>query len=332
MNTVDEILETGYIKSLTLVIFIIPFVLDALGKTEYYFIAFIVAAFIVLLSYLDVKKRQKLYETEVLPIPIVVSIEPNVKSRYILKNLFSDLEKKTNLKDLQKNLQRYRNITDDELIFNYNGDLYDKERIISFMQIVRYQIAKIKENTSNQVEFHLAYHSRPAFGFFLGYIFAQEDLVVYQQTPDKDRFDRVATLEKRDYKNEVDHYTKFRIEQEKEDPNSKEALLAIKASSHYIKFNSPSLQNYTHIVSMVANHNGTIADDEDWVLYAREIFTQLQTLQNSYEKVTIVHNLPESLAIIVGRATGNFWSTMITQYDRGEYKEIMQLDDLKCYF
>jgi len=332
MSSIDEILENKYAKILTLFLFLIPFVLDALGKSEYYFMAFGVAFFILMFAYRDVKQRQKLYKTEILPIPIVISIDPNVKSKYVLDKLFSELEQKSEFKDLKKNLKRYRNIIEDDLIFDYNGDIYDKERMISFIQIVKYQITKIKETTSNKVQFHLAYYSRPAFGFYLGYVFAQEDVVIYQQTPDKDGFDAVADLQNRDYKNEVNEYKKFMVEKIKEDENSQSVLLSIKASSHYIKFNSASLEGYTNIVSMVAKHNGTIAKDEDWTLYAREIFTQLQELQNSYKSVTIVHSMPESIAIIVGRATGNFWSTKITQYDRGEYKEIMQLDDVKCYF
>jgi len=332
MNIMDEILENGYVKILSTIALVIPFALDALGKTDYYFIAFVIALVTILIAYYDVNKRRKLYKTEVLPIPIVISIDPNVKSKYVLDNLFSDLETKSEFKNLKKNLKRYRNIIEDDLIFDYNGDLYDKERIISFIQIIKYQVTKIKESTGNRVQFHLAYYSRPAFGFFIGYAFAQEDLVVYQQTPDKDAFEVVANLKDRAYKGVVNEYKKFRIEIHKEDKNSETILFAIKASSHDIKFNSSSLEKYTNIISMIANHEGTIKDDEDWVLYAREIFTQLQALQNKYKNVILVHNMPESLAIIVGRATGNFWNTVITQYDRGEYKEVMQLDDVKCYF
>ena len=332
MHNIDEILENKYAKFLTLFLFLIPFVLDALGKSEYYFIAFGLTFIVLLIAYIDVKHRQKLYKTEILPIPIVITIEPNVKSKYVLDKLFKELEQKSEFKDLKKNLQRYRNITVEDLIFDYNGDIYDKGRMLSFIQIVKYQITKLKEANSNKVQFHLAYYSKPAFGFYLGYVFEQEDTVIYQQTPDKDDFNAVADLQDRDYKNEVNEYKKFTVEKIKEDRNSQGVLLAIKASSHYIKFNSASLEKYTNIVSMVAKHNGTITQNEDWVLYAREIFTQLQELQNSYSNITIVHSMPESIAIIVGRAAGNFWNAKITQYDRGEYIDLMKLDEIKCYF
>jgi hypothetical protein len=332
MKIINEILETGYVKLLSGFALVIPFALDAWNKTEYYIIAFAIAVVTFVIAYYDVSKRRKLYKTEILPIPIVIAIDPNEKPKYVLNNLFRNLEAKSEFKDLKKNLKRYRNIIEDDLIFNYNGDLYDKERLISFIQLIKYQITKIKESTGNKVQFHLAYYSRPAYGFYFGYAFAQEDLVVYQQTPDKDAFEAVVNLQDRTYKNSVNEYKKFHIEKLKEDQNSDTVLFAIKASSHNIKFNSPSLQKYTNIVSMVANHDGTIQKNEDWVLYAREIFTQLQELQNKYKHVVLVHNMPESLAIIVGRATGNFWNTMITQYDRGEYKNIMQLDEIKCYF
>lgn len=108
--------------------------------------------------------------------------------------------------------------------------------------------------------------------------------------------------------------------------------MAIKASSHDIAFNSDSLKSYNNIISMYANHDETIGIDEDWMLYAREIVTVLNELQPQYKNIIMVHNMPEALAIIVGMAIGNFWNIQMTQYDRCEYKNIIKLNEVKCYF
>lgn len=332
MNIFDEVLENRFVKYLSLSILVLPFILDALSDKIYFYGASAFAAVLLLLALMDVMRQKKLYETEVLTIPVVVGFEPNVSTKYTLNRLFEILQREGELKDLKKNLKKYRNITEEELIFEYKGDLYNKDSLVSFLQIIRYQITKIKQENPNRVQFHLINYTRPSYGFWLGYVFANEDVVVYQQNPDKDSFERVAHLKERDYKNEVDSFEKFHVEKLKEDSSCDTVLLGIKASSHHISFNNEELSRYTNVVYMVANHKGTIKPDEDWVLYGREIFTQVMQLQNSYKHVVIAHNMPESLAIIVGMAMGNFWPVMITQYERGEYKEIMKLNELKCYF
>lgn len=332
MNVFDEVLENRFVKYLSLSILVLPFILDALSDKIYFYGASAFAAFLLVLAFVDVMKKKKLYETEVLTIPIVVGFEPNVSTKYTLKKLFDTLEEEGSLKDLKKNLKKYRDITEEELVFEYKGDLYNKDSLISFMQIIRYQITKIKQENPSCVQFHLLNYTRPSYGFWLGYVFANEDVVVYQQNPDKDSFEHIAHLKDRNYKNEIRSFEKFHVETLKEDTNSDTVLFGIKASSHHISFNNEELSKYTNVVYMVANHKGTIEPDENWVLYAREIFTQLMQLQNSYKNIVIAHNMPESLAFIVGMAAGNFWPVMITQYERGEYKEIMKLNDLKCYF
>ena len=331
MNIFEETLESKYVKYLSLAILFLPFVLDGLSETIYFYMASIAALILLLFAFGETYSKRKLYKREVLTVPIVIAVEPNVSPKYALEKLFDTLETKGKLKNLKKNLKKYRNIVEDDLIFEFKGSLYDKAAVISFMQIIHYQITKIKQNIPNKVEFHIVYYSRPAYGFFLGYVFAKEDVVIYQQNPDSDSFEAVADLKDREYKNETKELTKFSKELLRKDAESKTVLLGIKASSHYINFNSPSLSGYSNVVSMVANHNGTIAKEEDWILYAREIFTSIMQLQNSYERVVIAHNMPESIAIMVGMATSNFWPVMVTQYDQGEYKEIMQLSELKCY-
>jgi len=334
MNFLDELLEDKLLKVISLVGLFAAYLLDAFDNRFYYYSAAGITFFLLVSAAVRVYKQRELFQTEVLDIPIVVAFEPNVTPKYMLETLFKDLEAKSTIINLKEKLKKYRNIVEEELVFEYKGDLYDKERLLSFFQIIHFSITKMKENNPNKIHFHLLSYKRPSYGFWLGYIFENEELSVYQQVPDKDTINKIAHLKDRIYKNSIQKYEKFDIQLLKMDENSDTVLLAIKASSHKITFASESLVHYTNIVSMVAKHDGTIQDDEDWVLYAREIFTQLMKLQEHYKKIVIVHNMPESLAIIVGKATGNFWPVLIRQYDvpSGEYKEIMQLNDLRCYF
>ncbi len=332
MKFIKDVTEHPIVQGLTVVILILSYVLDAYSKQEYFTWAAGVIALLIFLVGILVYRQRKLYDQEILPIPIVVNIDSDESARYVLKKLFDQLEKNSKLQNLQMNLKRYRNIVEDDLVFTYSGDLYDKDRIISFMQIIKYQIKKIKENTPNKVEFHLAYYKRPAFGVFLGYIFSEEDLVVYQKNPDKDHFDKVAQTENRNYKTSINRYQKFNKKFLKEDQTHEHLLVGIEASSHKLNFNADGLNHFQNIILLEAKHKGTIGIDEDWIQYVREIFTVLNEEQTKYKYITIAHCMPESIAVLLGMAVGNYWSLKITQYDQGIYKTVMNTNSLKYYF
>ena len=161
MPVLRDMLEHSVVQLLTLLMFVGGFLLDYFNKNEYFFWAIIIVGLTLIAVYFDVKRVRKMYELEVLPIPIVVNVGSDEPARYRLKQLFEILQKETKFKSLQTNLERYRNLTEDDLIFSYQGDIYDKAVIKSFMQIIRYQTKKIKHATSNNVEFHIMFYGRP---------------------------------------------------------------------------------------------------------------------------------------------------------------------------
>jgi hypothetical protein len=333
MKLIKEFSEHPYIQLLGVFAIIIGYLLDYLGKNNYFSYAIIIGIVIMIYTVYVIWKEKKKYESqEHLPIPIVIKIDSNISSKYVLNNLFKKIEYDYKISNLKENLKKYRNIVEDELVFNYEGDIYNQKKVINFLQIIKYQITKIKENIPNKVQFHIAYYKRPALGFPIGFIFAEDDAIIYQQNPDNDTFDKVAVLEKRNYKSQVKNYDKFSKQIIKTDINSDTVLLGIKASSHQINFNASSLKDYTNVFYMEANHNGTIELEEDWVLYAREIFSLLNELQTKYKSITIVHNMPESIAVILGKAMSNYWNIQITQFDKGEYLNIIKLNDVEYYF
>lgn len=332
MKVLSDIAEHNNIKILSIFTIGLGFALDALNQTEYFYIAMIIVVIVLLITTLDTLKMHKVYKTDTIHIPIVINISSNESVKYALKNLFKDIEQKEGLKNLKHNLKKYNNIVEDDLVFHYNGDIFDTKRFISFTQIIKYQITKIKENLPNKVHFHLAYYNKPSLGFVIGHLFEEEELTIYQQNQVKDSFNKVAVLKTREYKTHVKDYSKFMVTKMLKEDESKSVLLTIKAASHNIAMNASSLDMYTNRVEMYANHSGEILEDEDWVLYAREIFTQLNELQTHYTQITIAHAMPEALAVIVGKSISNYWNIQMTQYSDGEYKNIIKLNDVKCYF
>ena len=327
-----NIFNHSYVTGALALSVIVGFIADYAANSWIYMLGIIIVMVAFIAASIENTKMKKFYKNSTIAIPIVINIDSNKSAEHIFDNLLKDIEQKYGYKELEQNLKKYLNVIRDDLIFTYTGDMYDNARLLSFIQIISYQINKIERNLKNNVIFHLAYYKRPAVGFALGYVFENDEVAIYQKNPDKDQFDQVAQTENRNYKTVVNEYVKFDVSQIKEDTKSDTVLVTIKASSHNIALNSPSLEHYTNVISMHARHNGTISLTEDWVLYAREIFTLLNSLQTKYKSITIAHSMPEALAVLVGMAIGNFWHTKITQFDSGEYNELIEMDKIKCYF
>ncbi len=333
MNFFKDMMEHPLIQGLGILSLILGFGLDSVDKTEYFFWAATAIGIVLIGISIDVYLKRKLYNTDTLPIPIVINVDSELKVKHVLKNLFKEIEKNTQFKHLRRNLKHYKNIVEDDLVFTYTGDLKDKEKMISFIQIIKYQIRKIKESTPNKVEFHVAYYKKPAFGIFLGSIFSEEDIVVYQKNQDQDVFDKVAEFSKRNYTKDVKYFRKFEKKILEQDDSSNTLLVGVKATSRDINFNADSLKDFKNIIYLRAKHDGYIdPHDEDWVLYAREILTLLNEAQTQYKHITLVHAMPEALAVILGMGIGHYWPLMITQYVGSNYIDIMRTDEVKCYF
>ena len=203
--------------------------------------------------------------------------------------------------------------------------------MLSFLQIISYNLNKIQSSMKNKVIFHVAYYSRPSIAFAIGIIFENDEIIVYQNNPDKDIFDEIGHTKNRNYKTNVKNFEKFDIVRNEKDEND-EVLVVINASSHKVNINANSLKHYKNVVILNARHNGTIKLDEDWMRYVQEIFTVLNELQVKYRHITIAHAMPESIALLVGMAIGNYWNATITQYDNLDYKEVFNMREIKLYY
>jgi len=293
---------------------------------------FSISALLFLWALYDEYTRTKFYKNEVLPIPVVISVDDAKPLDAIYRSIINEIEKDKRFKHLEKRLDQYFGISKDMLLFQYNGSLYDNKRLISFLQIIRYTLNDIEKKLDNKVQFHLAYLRRPAIGFAIGGMFRSDGVVIYQNNDYQDRFDRVATINSRQYKEKIVDYKKFDLVKNINNKDDKNLLLVIQLSSHNVSYNNVCFEPFKNKVILQSKGNGTIQMEEDWILYAQEIYHTINDLRLEYKHITIAHSMPEAVALIVGMALENYWDITITQYDSDDYKNVINLNSINYYF
>jgi len=305
---------------------------DAYLGREGFYVTFILSLLLFIWAIYDEYKRQLFYKNTIIPIPVVISVDDAKPLNAIFTSIVKEIEKNKQFIGIEKHLRHYFGISKEELLFEYKGDLYDNQRLISFLQIIRYSLTNVEKRMDNRVQFHIAYLRRPAIGIALGGMFRSDGIVVYQNNDYQDRFDKVATIDSRQYKEKIERYEKFeRIESFKR-PEECSLLLVIQLSSHNVVYTHEAFAHLSNRVVLQSKGNGTIALDEDWVRYAQEIYNTINDLRRHYTHITIAHSMPEAVAIILGMALENYWQINVTQYDNEDYKQVIMLNTIKYHF
>lgn len=299
-----------------------------------------IIAFIIL--FIGIRRENdiaNLYNNEIIPIPLLISIDDNTPIKMLFKSLLSKIqEEDSRFQHLMDKLEKYFNITDDMLMFKYEGDLYDNARLISFLQIIRYELNDVQHRLDNKAQFHILYLRRPAYGFALGGMFRSDGIVVYQNNDYKNRLDRVALIESRKYKEKVKRYEKFDIIKDFKNRENKKLLIVIQISSHDVSTKNKSLENFENIIMIRSKGNGTIPVDREsvnsevWIEYAQEIYNVVNKIKSDFDDITISHSIPEAIAVILGMAFENYWNINVLQFDDSEYKHVINLKKIKYYF
>ena len=300
-----------------------------------YLAAFALILLSVLCALYVERKKEKFFKNEDVHIPVVINVDSNKSANHVFNMLIKNIEEKYGYSDYEEDLKKYLNVVRNDLIYEYGiglENIYTKNKVLSFLQIISYNLHKIQSSIKNKIVFHVAYYRRPAFAFLIGNIFENDEIIVYQNNPDRDFFDEVAHTQNRNYKTKVKEFEKFSVTYNISDSKNKEVLLVINASSHTVNLNAKSLKKYQNKIILNANHDGTIQLTENWMKYVQEIFTVLNNLQTEYEHIVIAHAMPESIALLVGMAIGNYWNVTITQYDDGDYKFFMNMKEINLYY
>ncbi len=312
---------------------------DALFGT-YGFITTLIIAFIIL--FIGMRRENdiaNLYNNEIIPIPVVISIDDNTPIKMLFKSLLSKInEEDSRFDNLMDKLEKYFNISSNMLMFKYDGDMYDNARLISFLQIIRYELNDVQNRLDNKAQFHILYLRRPAYGFALGGMFRSDGIVVYQNNDYKNRLDRVASIDSRKYKEKTNKYKKFDIIKDFKNKENKKLLIVIQISSHNVSTENISFQNVENIITIRSKGNGTIPVDKEsvdsgvWIEYAQEIYNVINKIKSDFDEIKIAHSMPEAVAVIVGMALENYWNIDVYQFDNSCYKEVINLKQINYYF
>ena len=216
--------------------------------------------------------------------------------------------------------------------------MYDNARLISFLQIIRYELNDVQNRLDNKAQFHILYLRRPAYGFALGGMFRSDGIVVYQNNDYKNRLDKVALIDSRKYKEKINKYKKYDVIKDFNNRENKKLLIVIQISSHDVSVKNKSFQDIENIITIRSKGNGTIPVDKEnvdngvWIEYAQEIYNVINRIKSDFDEITIVHSMPEAIAVIVGMALENYWDINVYQFDDSVYKQVINLKQIKYYF
>lgn len=273
----------------------------------------------------DEYKKKKIYSQQNIPIPLVFNISNPADSKSALNALYEILEE--NYPDHKENLKKYFNIIEDDLIFKYDGDIFDEQRFIDFLKITKHEIKKLDARTPKNVHFHIVYIGPIANAILVGTIFSTEGITLYQYNKSTDSYTVSVELNSRKYK---EHVKEFKIIKKETIKEIKESVtVAIDLASHKValgKLEKP-------IVHLESTVGATIHKAEDFIRANQEIYAVINELQQTCTHIKLVYSMPTTVALMLGMSMQNYWDIEITQFADGEYKSVVkQLNSIKYYF
>lgn len=275
-------------------------------------------------------------------LPIVFNITNSTDSKNALRLLFNVIEDEPQEQNHRQNLAKYLNIVEEDLIFEYNGNIFDPEPLKDFLKISRYKIERLKTRTPKSTAFEIAYIGPIAVAILVGTLFANDEVRLFKHNKSSGNYSPIIKIDSREHKQHIQNYEKFSVVQSTSaniNPGQPfdNLVVAINASSHKVNMQSAcqSYQGDIDIIHLQAKNNGTIKDHEDWLQYVREIYKVLnEAQQNSYKEIKLVYSMPVILGLALGIATQNYWPIHLTHYDSdtGNYKNVLKMNDISYYF
>jgi len=300
--------------------------LDAISTSNVYVYIGLGFAILFLIGVHEEYKKNKKFEKELIHFPIVIKIDNGPNEKFAMKLLMWQIEQSEKLSNYQEDLLTYYHLDVDSYIFTYRGDIFDRDKLFTFMHIIRYKIEEIERRLEGRVKFHIAYYRRPAIGFMIGTLFRTEAIKLYQNNDTKNIFEMVCDVNTRKYK-EATQLTKYTITKDFR-KSEDEVLIVINSASHNVNIQASSLKKFNNTVVLQLIEKGTIPYDASWDEYSSQIYTVINELQTQFKKITIAHSMPEALAILLGMAMENYWDVNITQYVNQDYKTMYNLKEI----
>ncbi len=332
---IGAIVENKYLQIVTTVFAIISAVGITLGYSLIFWASF--AVFIIGLFYAGFQEygKFKVYRRDFIPIPIVINVANPADSKNAIGRVFSLIgDDSSEYKHHKENLEQMFHIKDDDLIFEFKGDIENKEKLKDFLKISRHDIEKLEHKIPAKDEFYIIYIGPVSVAILVGAIFANSAIMVLQYDKSANGYNKIYEIKDRTIKENVESLVKFDLKTSIQNQGTnKKATLAVDISSHKINLDQSQIKNYGDIFYLKAkNNSGTLGMDEDWGQYVREIFKELNELQIKYEEVKLVYSMPISIGLMLGVAIHNYWKIMLTQYEDGVYKDLMYTNEIKYHF
>ncbi len=290
-----------------------------------YLVVILVALGVIAYAVYDEIKNKKIYEQKNIPIPIIFNISNPANSKNALSSLFEILNKE--YPDHKKNLKKYFNIIENDLVFEYGGDIFDEKRFIDFLKITKHDIKKLETQTPQNIHFHIVYIGPIANAILVGTMLGTEGITLYQYNKSSDSYNIALEIKGREYK---DHIKEFKIIKKETTGEIKDSVtVAIDLASHKVALGRLDRP----IVHLQSTIGATIKDSKDFIRANQEIYTVINELQQNTSHIRLVYSMPTTVAILLGMSVQNYWDIEVTQFSDGEYKTVIKhLNEIKYYF
>ena len=292
-----------------------------------YVVVILVSLAVVGYAIYDEIKKQKIYSSQNIPIPLIFNISNPADSKSALNALFEILNK--SYPNHKQNLEKYFNIIEDDLIFKYDGDIFNEKRFIDFLKITKHDIKKLETQTPKNIHFHIVYIGPIANAILIGTMLGTEGITLYQYNKSSDSYNISLEINSREYKEHIDRFQLIKKESVGELKNGGNVTVAIDLASHKValgKLQKP-------IIHLESTIGATIKEPKDFIRANQEIYAVINDLQQKAGHITLTYSMPTTVAILLGMSIQNYWDIELTQYADGEYKSVVKhLNEIKYYF
>lgn len=274
--------------------------------------------------------KYKIYTENALPIPIVINIDNPADSLDALNSLFNLIQSQTPYENYRENIKKYLGITESDLVYKYQGNIFDTEHLKDFLKITKHDLERVKRKTPQNSIFYLVYIGPASVAFLVGSMLAREGMQLFQRSQDNNSYQCVMEVKDRALKEDTPNFEKFDVNNSNSSNRQTKVTVAIDTAAHKIKLQDPSITTYGDIIALQNKSGNSISYQEDWTQYCREIFKVLNEAQQHYTEIKLVYSMPVSLAVAVGMATQNFWNIQLTNYEKhtGNYENLIKMNEI----
>jgi len=292
-----------------------------------YVVVIMISLLILAYAIYDEYKKEKIYSAKNLPVPVVFNISNPADAKNALNALFEIINQTH--PHHKANLEKYCNIIEEDLIFKYDGDIFNEKRFIDFLKVTKHDIKKLEAKTPQNIHFHIVYIGPIANAILIGTMLGTEGITLYQYNKSSDSYTISLEIDSRVYKEHISDFQMIEKETIGDLEGAKNVTVAIDLASHKValgKLQKPVI----HLQSTVG---ATIHEAKDFIRANQEIYAVINELQQQSPHITLAYSMPTTVGILLGMSIQNYWDIELTQFSDGEYKTVVKhLNEIKYYF